>query len=246
MPSAYIDLKNCQFFIQGGTSSSDDLVGAVNLMAGYAIGAVTMVVDGFTTALVVGYTFTFATHSTIYTITAHTETSMATTSITFTPPLTAAVVDNAVITVNGPLLEVTIGEGNLTFDEKRALEYKKNRGKLDVVRLGDEDPVDVNFQFAWTYLSSATGDTVPTVEEALKQTGVASTWITTGLDCEPYAVNIILLNTPVNCGALQYSIERITLPDFRYTSLAHDPKAGTVTCQGTCNVTNAIRERLMG
>lgn len=246
MPSAYIDLKNVQFFIRGGQAPAADTSGAINLMAGYAIGVTVMTVDGIVGSVSVGDSILFADHSTVYTITAHTETSTATTSITVTPALTHAEADNAVFTIAGPLLEVTIGEGNLTFDEKRALEYKKNRGKLDVVRLADEDPIDVNFQFAWTYLSSATGDTVPTVEEALKRTGAAASWFSTGLDCEPYAIDILLINTPPNCGAVTYSIERITLPDFRYTSLAHDPKAGTVTCQGTCNVTNAIRERLMG
>lgn len=242
MPTAYIDLKDCQFFIEDGSGLAGDTAGAVNLMAGYAIGTGTVVVDGIVGMLAVGATVKFEGHSTIYTITATAETTGNTTSITFTPTLTSAVVDNEDFTVSGRMLEVTIGEGNLTFDEKRPLEYKKNRGKLDVVRLADEEPVDVNFQFAWTYLSSGTGDTVPSVEEALTQTGLADDWVSTGIDCEPYAVNLIILRTPSGCSAGD-PIEKITLPDFRYTSLAHDPKAGTVTCQGTCNVTRVIRER---
>jgi hypothetical protein len=212
-------------------------------MAGYAAGATTMIIDGAVGAIAVGDTFRLDGRSTIYTITAHTETTGDTTSITFTPGLSAAVLDDDTLTFGGPVLEVTIGDGNLTFDEKRALEYKKDRGRLDVVRLGDEEPVDVNFQFAWTYLSSASTDTIPTVEEALTQTGGAADWLSTGIDCEPYAVDIIMINTPTGCGATDEPSEVITLPDFRHTSLAHDPKAGTVTCQGTCNVVRVIRER---
>lgn len=246
MPSAYIDLKNCQFFLRSGRTGTSGATGLVNNAGGYAIGATTMLVDAITLAVANGDTFTLDGHATIYTITAHIETTGATTSVTFTPALKSAVLDNDPFTIEGPTLEVTIGDGNLTYDEKRDLEYKKNRGKLDVVRLGEENPVDVNFQFAWTYLSSASGELVPTVEDALLKTGVASTWkSSSSVACEPYAVDLIILNTPVDCGAAVKPIERVTLPDFRHTSLAHDPKAGTVTCQGTSNVIVAVKDRLV-
>lgn len=243
MPSAYIDLKNCQFFVRGGLGTTDS-TGLVNLMAGYSIGATTMLVDAITGAIPTGSTFTLDGHATIYTVTSHIETSTNTTSITFTPGLVVAAVDNDPIAFYGPAVEANIGDGNLTYDEKRPLEYKKNRGKLDVVRLADEEPMDVNFAFAWTYLSSASTDVIPTLEEALKQEGLAAAWPSTGIDCEPYAVDLIIVNTPVGCGAADEKVEMITLPDFRWTSLAHDPKAGTITCQGTCNATKAIKDRL--
>lgn len=314
--AAYIDLKNCRFFIEDGWSAvgavnlpagyaiglsalkvdgfterlvpgniltigADPTVytlvsetagpnlGAVDLMAGYTTGATAIAVEDFTNRLIPGSTLVFASHGTVYTIVSKTDTSNATTAIVITPPLTAGVADEEVITVTplvttaiiispalvamaaesavitvGPhVLEVTIGEGNCTFDEKRALEYKLNRGKLDQVRLGDEAPVDVNFQFAWTFLSSKSGGTVPSVEEFFYKTGPAANYKTTGLDCEPYAVNIIIEQTQP-CASDDHPIERITLPQFRQTSLNHDPKAGTVTAQGTCNVTKVIRERL--
>lgn len=240
MSAAYIDLKNCQFFIQDGSTQS----GAVNNVAGYASGVSTVVVDTFTTAVITGAELTFAGHDTVYTITSHTETTGATTSITFSPALTDAVVDNEVVEVGPNSLEVTIGDGNLTFDEKVVYEYKLNRGKLDKVRLGDEQPMDVNFQFAWLFLSSKTGDTIPTVKEALKKKGVASTWKTTGGDCEPYACNLVIKNANLSCGSETHPIEKITLPQFRVESLNHDPKAGTVTATGKCNVTEALSERL--
>lgn len=237
--AAYIDLKNCRFFIEDGWSDS----GAVNHTAGYSIGATAIVVDLFTDELVPGNILTFSGHATVYTLVSETPTSSVTTGIVISPPLTASVADDEVITVGPHVLEVTMGEGNLTFDEKRALEYKLNRGLLDQVRLGDQAPVDVNFSFAWTFLSSPSGGTIPTVEEFFRKTGPAALFKTTGSDCEPYAVNIILEQTQP-CASDSSAIERITLPQFRHTSLNHDPKAGTVTAQGTCNTTVAIRERL--
>jgi Na+-translocating ferredoxin:NAD+ oxidoreductase RnfG subunit len=155
---AYIDLKQCQFFLEDGFSKT----GAVNNAAGYAAGASVIAVDGFTGIIPVGAGVKFAGHATEYRVTAHTETSSNTTGVTISPVLTDAIVDNEVISFGPHILEITIGEGNLTFDEKRALEYKKNRGKLDQVRLGDEDPIDVNMQFAWEFLSSPSGAATPT------------------------------------------------------------------------------------
>lgn len=238
--AAYIDLKNCRFFVEDGWTDA----GAVNLMAGYAIGLSALAVDGFPDTLIPGNILTFAGHATVYTLVSQTATLGVTTAIVITPALTAAVVDNEVITVGPHVLEVTIGEGNLTYDEKRALEYKLNRGKLDQVRLGDEAPIDVNFQFAWTFLSSKSGGTVPTVEEFFYRTGPAVAYKTTGQDCEPYAVNLIIEQTQP-CASDDHPIERITLPQFRYTSLNHDPKAGTVTATGTCNTTKALKQRLI-
>jgi hypothetical protein len=71
-------------------------------------------------------------------------------------------------------LEINIGEGTLTFSEKRAIEYVKNRGLLGSTREGDQDPVDIRFDFIWEHLKSAAGDTVPTPYEALKKIGAAS------------------------------------------------------------------------
>lgn len=234
---AYIDLKQCRFFLEDGYTAT----GAVNLMAGYAIGLSTMAVDLFTSSLIPGNIFTIAGDVTIYTIVS--VTGSPTTSITFSPPLVAMAADDAVITVGPHVLEITIGDGNLTYDEKRALEYKLNRGLLDQVRLGDQAPIDVNFQFAWTFLTSKSGGTVPSFEEFIKRRGPAVAYTTAGKDCEPFAVNIVLEQSQP-CASDDHPIERIVLPQFRHTSLNHDPKAGTVTCQGTCNATEALITRI--
>lgn len=140
-------------------------------------------------------------------------------------------------------LTIKIGEGNLTFNEARNIEYTLDRGVLDDVREGDQIPMDVSLDFTWEYLTSNTSSGgTPTVEEALKRTGPAATWTSTDTDaCRPYAVDIEVLYQPqpANCG----DQETITLPDFRYESLDHDLRAGTVSVSGKCNATQATAVR---
>ena len=129
---------------------------------------------------------------------------------------------------------VKIGNGNLTYDEKHNLEYIKDRGKRDTVRLGDEDPIDVRLDAQWSFL---TGTSAATVEDALKRRGPAASWASSSSDpCEPYAVDIEITNN-VPCFGIM--TETILLQDFRHTSIAHDPKAGTLSITGTCNVKEA-------
>lgn len=237
---AQIDLKNARFYIRDG-GNNDVKTGAVNNGAGYAIAATVLMVDGFTGAVETGGTFTIGANT--YTITAHSETSSNTTGITIAAPgLIAAVADNAVITAYGKQesIEIVIGTGNMTFDETRNMEYTLNRGILDDVREGDQVPVDVSFQFTWDYIKG-TG-LVPSVSDALKKEGAASTWESSDTDsCKPYAVDLTVVYTPTCAGGV---IETITLPDFRYEKLSFDPKAGSVSVSGKCNVTRATVVRV--
>lgn len=148
-------------------------------------------------------------------------------------------VDGTAVTPNELIIKV--GEGNLTWSEKRNVQFVKDRGKLDLVREGDKIPVDVSFNIVWQYLSSQTGDTVPTPEEVLKQSGLASAWVTTDADtCKPYAIDIVVIDD-VTCGATQD--EKITLVDFRYESVDHDLRAGTLAVTGKCNISSATAVR---
>lgn len=243
---ATIDLKNATIRIKDGYTGPAGSH-AVNNSGGYSIGAVTMVVDGFTGAVAVHDWFTVAgdvdTRGNLvhHRITAHTETLGNTTSITFTPALVVAVVDDAVVTVLPHELEVKVGEGNCTYDETFAREYKLNRGKLNTVRDGDDTPMDVSLDFEWEFLKANTGQQ-PSVEDALKKRGQAAAWISSSADsCEPYAVDIEIEYTPP-CGS--EDLEIITLPDFRVEKLSHNPKDGTVACTGKCNATEAIISRV--
>ena len=229
---AVIDLKDATVYVRDGASL--DIVGAVNNGAGYAKNATSMTVDGFSAAIANGVSFRVGTNPNFYTITGTTGGATPTT-LTFTPGLSGAVADDAVITLHGNVLEIKIGEGNLTYSEKRAVTYVKNRGILDTVKLGDETPMEVSLDFTWEFLRAGSGDP-PSVEEALKQIGAASTWKSTSTDtCEPYAVDILINYIPP-CGS---DSELIVLEDFRWESLDHDLKQGQVAVKGNCNVTVA-------
>jgi hypothetical protein len=139
-------------------------------------------------------------------------------------------------------IEVKIGEGNMTYSEKRNMEYIRDRGVLDTVREGDEEPVEVKFDFTWEYITSDTGATVPTVEEALKKTGEAAAWVSSATDdaCAPYAVDIVVLYEPTCAGAgITNEIETITLVEFRWESIEHDLRGGQISVTGNCNTTLA-------
>jgi hypothetical protein len=168
----------------------------------------------------------------------------STRQITFTPIImTASGIpsDDAVITFSGRTLEIKIGTGNLTYDEKRTMDYTLNRGDLDTVREGDQVPMDVKFDFIWEFLTAPGTDLTPTIEDVLKKRGVAANWTSSSADpCEPYAVDIEIEYDPP-CGGVQEEI--IVLPDFRQESLAHDIKAATVAATGKCNATQAVDSR---
>lgn len=139
-------------------------------------------------------------------------------------------------------IEIKIGEGNLVYTEKRNMEYLKDKGSLDTVREGDEEPMDVRFEFQWEYIigSTTTGD-YPSVEDALKGIGAAQDWVSSSPDlCEPFAVDIKIVYDPTtgnaNCTG---AVETIILPDFRYENLEHDLRAGQISCTGMCNATQA-------
>ena len=140
-------------------------------------------------------------------------------------------------------LEIKIGEGNLTYGESRNIEYTPDRGVLDEVREGDEVPMEVSFDFIWDYIRGTTGTgCTPSIEDALKNRGCASDWQSSDDDaCRPFALDIVILYqpTPAECG----DQEEIVLSDFRWESLDHDLRAGSIACSGNCNVTEATATR---
>jgi len=150
---------------------------------------------------------------------------------------TIEILDGTTPTANS--VEVKIGEGNLTYTERRNIEYTLDRGLLDEVREGDEVPLEVRTDFIWEYLrGSLVSTSVPTVEEAIKNIGNAAAWVSTDSDaCRPYAVDlrVTYAPTPWTCG----DQEVITIQDFRYEQLDHDLRAGTVSMTGRANVTEA-------
>lgn len=234
---AQIDLKKCTFKIKDGYTKT----GAVNNMSGHAQNATVITVDGFTGAVVTGDYLKFAGHTTEYLITAHSETLGNTTSITISPGLTAAVADNEVITLQPHRVEMKIGDGTFQWTEKVNRIYVKDRGKLSSVRDGEEEPVEIKFEFIWEYLKADTSKPI-TIEDALKKRGEAAAWVTADADtCAPYSVDLEIEFDPL-CTADKNEIYLIQ--DFRYETLEHDFKQGMVSCSGKANIVEATVTRV--
>ena len=131
-------------------------------------------------------------------------------------------------------ITVKIGEGTMTFSEKRPLMYKKNRGRLDDVVTADEEPVEVSIDAVWDYIKASSGAT-PTIIDALKKRGEAASWVSSDVNtCRPYAVDIEVTYTPI-CD--DEDIGTITLSDFRYEDISHNLKEGQFSITGKCNIT---------
>lgn len=238
-----IDLKNCEFYMTDGTR----MVGAVNLMAGYSIGATAMAVDGFTGKVPVGARLTFGTDPQIYSVVSTTETTGATKNIVFTPGLKIATTDNEAIIAGPIFIKLKVGEGNVTWDESKNREYKLDRGRISEVRNGDEAPMDVSFQLMYEELTASDPDVdPPTPEDVLKRRGGAAAWLSSDnadadSSCRPYSVNIEIIHSPP-CSDKKK--ELVVLPYYRYEKLTHDPKAGTISSSGKCNSPEAIVSRI--
>ena len=131
-------------------------------------------------------------------------------------------------------IEVKNGEGTVSWTAKSPMKYVKNRGKLDTVRRGDEEAVEVSFSAIYEFLRGDTGDTVLPYE-ALTRTGNASAWVSTDPDtCAPYAVDLQIVYTQPCSGAKS---ERITFPDFRLEDIGGEEKEGTLSFKGMSNAT---------
>jgi len=196
-----------------------------------------------TTAVPIGARFTVntANNTTTYTVTAR-DSDTNTTCVTFTPAWgsTGTPAQADVLTFTSQQVEVTVGEGNLTWTETKEYEYVRDRGNLDTVRQGDEQPVEVTLDFTFEHVTAGTGEDI-TVGDALRQTGNASEWITSSADtCEPYAVDLVVYRCQ-SCGTTQDDL--FTFSDFRWETLEYNVGDATISITGRCNVStvNAAR-----
>jgi len=192
-----------------------------------------------TTAVPVGARFTVAgeTDTTqVHTVTARTPTSIATTTnIVFTPALgLGTYADGGVVTFIAQQIEVKVGDGNLTWTINKEYEYLLDRGNLDTVREGDQQPLDVTLDSVYEQITTGTSETISPYD-AMNGVGGASEWVSASTDaCEPYAVDLEIDHAQP-CGTAQD--ELTVLPDFRYDTLEVDIDAATISFTGRCNVT---------
>jgi hypothetical protein len=175
-----------------------------------------------------------------------------TSAITSTATLVKAAIDgdadaSALVTVSLETVDgqnsltVKIGEGNLTYSEKRAVEFTRDRGILDTVRNADEDPMDVSLDAIWEFITAESGGAV-TIEDALKKVNSAAAWVSTADDqCQPYCVDIEVHNAP-NCTGVDDEI--IMIEEYYYESLDHDLREGTIATSGRANRKTATARRV--
>jgi hypothetical protein len=201
---------------------------------GYAAGATALTYDATTNPIPVGTLITVGTSAARYLVTAATATVVTIAA----PGLLAAVVDNAVINVIGRTGQLKIGDGNLTYSEKRTREYLLDRGIIDEVRDGDEAPLEITMGGTIEYFTGHSTDpngAPPSINDMLHKSGLASTWISsdTADACRPYSVDIEIDHRP-DCTI--YYAELIRFPGFRFDNIDGDLKAASFSVAGKCNI----------
>lgn len=166
------------------------------------------------------------------------------TNVTFTPEWgTPTPADDDSITWLPIEVEVKIGDGNLTYTENKEYEYELDRGNLDTVKLGDDQPMDITIDFVYEFVSTGTGEPI-TVVDALKGIRGGAEFTSSSSDlCEPYAVDIEVDHNPGACVGL---VEKeVTLfPDFRHDTLEFDLDEATISTTGRCNATEPVITRI--
>ncbi len=157
-----------------------------------------------------------------------------TTEVTFSPALGAGSYGTgAALTFAPQQIEITVGDGDLKYTEGDEYMYDLDRGLLDTVRRGDDQPMEVSVDAVFDEIKSGTGEVVTPIE-ALKGTGNASEWVSSSSNtCEPYAVNLVMQDVRTCAtGSATY-----LFPDFRSEKRDFSVKDATISISGKCNVT---------
>lgn len=237
---ARIEMRDVTIYIQDGLSGTGNL--SANATANdTTLNVNTVNLNSLDADLIpVGARLTIngETVQTVHTVTAREPASTSpTTCITITPAVGAGNYNSGnaqgALTFLPQRIEVKVGEGNLTWSETKEYEYLRERGDLDTVKEGDEQPVEMSLEFIYEYVKTQSGKTITPVD-ALKQVGAAAEWVSSSSDqCEPFAVDILAKHC-VPCGTDQD--EDVLFVDFRYESLDFDLSAATISVSGRCNV----------
>jgi hypothetical protein len=239
---ARIELRNCTVRVKDGLSGT----GAINEPATAPVETDTnfdidtIVLNTADTDLIpIGARFTVAGETvatTVHTVTARTPAGTSpTTNIVFTPALGAGTyVDGGVVTFLPQQIEIKVGDGEIKYTEASEYKYDKDRGNLDTVREGDEQPMDVSMNFTFEHVKTGTGEVITPID-AIKGINGAVEWVTSSSDpCEPYSVGVEVEHVPP-CGSAEK--ETILFPDFRSEKRDYDFKNAAIAVSGKCNAT---------
>jgi|SRR3990167_2966020 len=133
-------------------------------------------------------------------------------------------------------LAIKVGNGTVAFTEHSDHEYVPNQGLIETgfVRDADEEPIDLKIDALFEFIKSDIGGGEGlTIDEFLNQENAGSSLISTGGSSEPYAVDVeVVHDTPCSVDD-----EAVAFEDFRVDTTNYDPKAGTLSITGQCNVT---------
>jgi hypothetical protein len=244
---ARIEMRDVTIYIQDGLAGSGNL-SANGTANDVELEVETVVLNTVTTNLIpVGARLYIdgETANTVHTVTARVPTDDGpTTNITITPMLGTGTYNSGnaegSITFINQRIEVKVGEGNLTWTEAKEYEYLRERGDLDTVKEGDEQPVEMSMEFVYEYVKTQSGQTILPID-ALKQRGEASEWVSSSSDlCEPYAVDVLVKHC-VPCGTDED--EDVLFVDFRTEGFDYDVGEATIAVSGRCNVSEATVTR---
>jgi len=136
-------------------------------------------------------------------------------------------------------ITVKIGDGTLNYTTKNNYDYRRDRGLLDEVVEGDEEPVEISLDATLEFVRGAGTDV--SIEDALDKVGNAASWVTVDSDaCQPYAVTLEVLHTPI-CEDV--FLETLEFTPFRADEVQHDLKEGTLSIRGRSNQTRPTATR---
>lgn len=236
---ARVELRDVTIYLEDGLSGTGNLTSS-GTAADPNIAVTTVVLNTTVTDQIpVGARLTIngETAATVHTVTARTPASGTTTDVNITPVLGAGTYNSGnaegALTFINQRLEINIGEGNLTWSEAKEYEYLRDRGNLDSVKEGDEQPVEMSLEFIYDYVKSTSGGAITPVD-ALKQQAEAAEWVSSSSDlCEPYSIDVLAKHC-VPCGSDED--EDVVFTDFRYESLDFDLGEATIAVSGRCNV----------
>jgi hypothetical protein len=130
------------------------------------------------------------------------------------------------------IIEIKMDEGNIKWTETRNIIVKRDRGEIDYLHEGDEEPCKVTLEGRFASITSSSGDDV-TPLEFLTKTGAASAYKSTADACAADAIDIIV-EVEQPCGTIVED-EIITFSEFTYQTLGGDFKAGQLSIDGICN-----------
>ena len=249
---ARIELRDCVLSLLDGLSGIAK-IGATGASGSTSLTISGVVTNGDTTDRVpLGARFTVVGEagSVVHTVTARTPTGATgpTTEVTFTPALatTMSPAATGVVGATGTLallpqhLAIKIGDGNITYTEHRDYQYILDRGNLDTVREKDQVPMDVKLDCVYEHITQGTSEPVSPMD-ALKGIGGADEWVSSADDkCEPYAVDLEIVQTPP-CGGIQ--VETTLFPDLRAESREMNLKDATIAVTAKCNAVEPIVTR---